>query len=87
MAVSQTVLFTFDHAAVIHNADGTKSLRWDKAARRTDANSKRVFSLQPDGAYDDRPDTEIGPWEKGIVKGDRLIFSVELARATFAWQD
>ena len=87
MAVSAVPLFTFDHAAVIHHSDGTKSLRWNLAAQRTDAKSTRVFSLQPDGSIQDRPDTAIDIWEKGRVEGDRLIFKTEGARAVFAWQD
>lgn len=85
-AVSETPLFTFNHACVIHNDDGTKSIRWDLAARKADATKDRVFSLQPDGRIEDRADTAIGPWEKGVVEGDRLVFRVEGARATFAWQ-
>ena len=86
MAASNVPLFVFDHAAVIHNADGTKSLRWNLAAGKTDPNSKRVFSLQPSGAIEDRADTAIDVWEKGTVEGDRLIFRVDKARAVFAWQ-
>ena len=87
MAVSATALFVFDHAAVIYNTDGTKSLRWNLSEKHTDATSKRVFSLQPDGSIQDRLDTAIGPWEKGTVEGDRLVFRVEQARVVFAWQD
>lgn len=87
MAVSSQPLFTFDHAAVIHNSDGTKSLRWNLVKGCTDASQKRVFSLQPDGRIEDRAETAIGAWEKGRVDGDRLIFKTDGARAVFAWQD
>jgi hypothetical protein len=86
MAVSSTPLFVFDHAAVIHNADGTKAIRWNLAEKRADASKTRVFSLQPNGTIEDRPDTEIKGWESGTVEGDRLVFRVEGARAVFAWQ-
>ena len=85
MAVSHRPLLEFDHAAVIHNDDGTKSLRWHITENRTDATSKFVFSLQPNGTYDFRPDTKIDIWEKGHVEGDRLVFRTENARAVFAW--
>lgn len=87
MAVSTVPLFTFNHKAVIHNDDGTKSLRWSKFTGTVDAASDRVFSLQPDGSFDDRPDTAIDIWEKGHVEGDRLVFRTEDARAVFAWAD
>jgi hypothetical protein len=86
-AASNVPLFTFDHRSVIHNADGTKSLRWNQAEYRTDPTSPEVFSLQPDGSVQTRPDSAIGPWEKGKVSGDRLIFTTQDARAVFAWQD
>jgi hypothetical protein len=85
MAVSSVPMFTFDHAAVISHGDGKKSLRWHAGA--TDAQSSQVFSLQPDGSIQTRPDTQIGDWEKGTVEGDRLVFRVGDARAVFAWQD
>lgn len=87
MAVSTTPLFTFDHAAVIHNPDGTKSIRWNLTGQHADAKAKRVFSLQPDGSFQDRPDDKIDVWEKGKVEGDRLVFRTDSARAVFAWQD
>jgi hypothetical protein len=87
MAVSNQPLFVFDARSVIHNADGTKSLRWDLAKGQTDPASKYVFSLQPDGRVEVRPDTAIGIWERGVVEGDRLVFRVESARAVFAWQE
>ncbi len=85
MAVSTTPIEVFDHASVIDNADGTKSLRWGLGG--TDPNSKAVFSLQPDGTVQTRPDSAIGAWEKGKVEGDRLVFRTDKARAVFAWQD
>lgn len=85
-AVSPQPLFKFDHAAVIHNPDGTKSLRWNIATQKTDATKDRVFSLQDTGEYQDRGLNEIGAWERGVVKGDRLVFSAGDARAVFAWE-
>lgn len=84
-AVSTTPIFTFDHRCVIHHGDGTKSLRWSAGATSPDAAD--VFSLQPDGSVQTRPDTQIGEWEKGKVEGDRLVFRTGDARAVFAWQD
>ncbi len=86
-AVSQTPLFLFNHAAVIPLSNGQKALRWNQTTQQVDAGSSRVFSLQPNGTIQDRPDTAIGAWESGTVEGDRLIFRVEQARAVFAWQD
>lgn len=86
MAASTVPLFTFDHAAVIHHADGTKSLRWNLAKGCTDASSKRVFSLQPNGAIEDRPDTAIDIWEKGVIEDRELVFRTEKAIAVFAWK-
>lgn len=91
-AVSETPLFVFNHACVIHNDDGTKSIRWNLAAKKSDAASDEVFSLQDTGDIQTRkitlPDGSSGikEWEKGKIEGDRLVFRANNARAVFAWQ-
>lgn len=87
MAVSSVPLFTFDHRAVITNPDGSISLRWNLAGMCTDHTKTEVYSLQPDGSVQTRPDSAIGAWERGVIQGDRLVFKTDQARAVFAWQD
>jgi hypothetical protein len=34
-----------------------------------------VLSVQPDGRYETRPQTAIGPWETAKLNGDKLVFN------------
>lgn len=85
-AISTTPLLEFSHDAVIDRGNGKVAVRWNKALKRVDPSSDRVFSLQPNGDWDDRPDTAIAAWETGTIDGDRVVFQTEGARAVFGWQ-
>lgn len=47
------------------------------------AGGNTVFSLQPDGSIQTRPKAQIGPWESGTKKGDKLVFRTEGAVKIF----
>ena len=52
------------------NEAGTVAVRWPK-------DGHTVLSVQPDGSFQTRPDTAIGPWESAKKIGDKLVFRIE----------
>jgi hypothetical protein len=48
-------------------APGTVAVIWP-------AGSDTVLSVQPDGRYETRPRTAIGPWESAKKVGNKLVF-------------
>ena len=79
IAVSKEPLLTFVvHELLPGSEPGTLAMRWPEP------DSPTVFSLQPDGSIQTRPEAEIGAWESGKRVGDKLIFRADQAVKVFA---
>jgi hypothetical protein len=50
--------------------DGTVAVLWPSGRAAHDT----VLSIQPDGSWQTRPITAIGPWEKARAIGNKLVF-------------
>lgn len=71
IASASTPILAFEAGDLISgNEAGTFAVRWPPE-------SDTVLSVQPDGRYETRPLTSIGPWESAKKIGDKLVFRVE----------
>jgi hypothetical protein len=80
IAFAKTPILAFQVGDLIKLQEGTVAVAplLPNALRRDDGSPSRagdVLSVQPDGKYQTRPATLIGPWETARVVGDKLVFS------------
>jgi hypothetical protein len=69
IAFAQSPILAFETGELIPGQDpGTFAVVWPLG-------SDTVLSVQPDGRYETRPRTAIGPWESAKKIGDKLVYN------------